>query len=356
MSYIETFPMQHSTIMRLYSEKDLINADPDYQRAGGIWTLEKKQLLIDSILNSYDIPKIYLHAFTREQRNQNKFYYAIIDGKQRLEAIWKFMEGEFALSPDFEYQEDTSINLMSLGYSDLAASYPKLKIYFDSFVLPIVCVETDDIELIEDMFSRLNEAVPLNSAEKRNAIGGDLVAAIRDTSLHPLFQSKVSFSNRRFQHREVSARLLLIEHNLIMFGKIADTKKIHLDSLARNYKSGKESEVYNLKILVKNNLDLMDTLFVDEDELLHAQGSIALYYLLVKNAKALSYTLTRAKIFEFREAVRQNRASAEREYENANFELLEYDRLSQQGTNDASNLRERLRIICGFMDIAPVAI
>ncbi len=356
MSYIETFPMQHSTIMRLYSEKDLINTEPDYQRAGGIWTLEKKQLLIDSILNSYDIPKIYLHAFTREQRAGNEFSYAIIDGKQRLETIWQFMEGAFTLSPDFEYQEDPSILLMSLGYSDLAASFPKLKIYFDSFVLPIVCVETDDIELIEDMFSRLNEAVPLNAAEKRNAIGGDLVSAIRDISSHPLFQNKVSFSNRRFQHREVAARLLLIEHNIGALGKISDTKKVYLDALARNYKTGKLSEVNSLAGIVRNNLNRMNTLFVQGDELLRAQGNMALYYLLVKSADESAHALTRSEIFAFREAVRQNRISAENDYEDANFELLEYDRLSQQGTNDASNLRERLRIICEFLEIAPVAI
>lgn len=35
MSYIETFPVQHSTIMRIYSEKDEILLNPDYQRMGG---------------------------------------------------------------------------------------------------------------------------------------------------------------------------------------------------------------------------------------------------------------------------------------------------------------------------------
>ncbi|MFD4122127.1 DUF262 domain-containing protein [Alcaligenes faecalis] len=356
MSYIETFPMQHSTIIRLYSERDVIDIDPDYQRAGGVWTLEKKQLLIDSILNSYDIPKIYLHALTREQRKSSKFSYAVIDGKQRLETIWQFMDGLFTLSSDFEYQADSSISLNSLGYSDLAASFPKLKIYFDSFVLPIICVETDDIELIEDMFSRLNEAVPLNAAEKRNAIGGDLVAAIRDIAAHPLFQSKVSFSNRRFQHREVAARLLLIEQNMATQGKISDTKKVYLDALARNYKRGKNREVQNLKAEVIHTLENMDNLFASGDELLRAQGNMALYYLLFKSAENSKKSLTRDKLLKFRDAVKQNRLQAEKEYESADFDMLEYDRLSQQGTNDASNLRERLRIAGEFLKIPPITI
>ncbi len=63
-------------------------------------------------------------------------------------------------------------------------------------------VETDDLDLIEEMFSRLNEAVPLNAAEKRNAFGGPMAKAIRDVAEHQFFNSLVAFSNRRYQHRE----------------------------------------------------------------------------------------------------------------------------------------------------------
>ena len=59
MSYISTFPKKNSNILRLLYEKDAINLNPEYQRNGEIWPLEKRQLLIDSILNDYDIPKLY---------------------------------------------------------------------------------------------------------------------------------------------------------------------------------------------------------------------------------------------------------------------------------------------------------
>lgn len=38
MSYIETNPVQHSTILRIYSERDEIITNPEYQRNGGVWT------------------------------------------------------------------------------------------------------------------------------------------------------------------------------------------------------------------------------------------------------------------------------------------------------------------------------
>ena len=88
-----------------------------------------------------------------------KYDYAIIDGRQRLEAIWGFINDEFTLSEDFIYLADENVQAKNMSYSELASSYPKLKIRFDSYNLPIVLIETDEIELIEDMFSRLNESI-----------------------------------------------------------------------------------------------------------------------------------------------------------------------------------------------------
>jgi len=347
MSYIETSPKKNSTIMLLYSEREEIKLDPPYQRMGGVWTKEKKQLLIDSILNDYDIPKIYFHTYTREFKSKSGMSYAVIDGRQRLETIWGFIDGEFTLSNDFELQRDPDINLTGLSYDDLAKEHPRIKIAFDSFVLPVVQVDTDDEDLIEDMFSRLNEAVPLNAAEKRNAIGGNMVKAIRILSEHDFFSDRVKFGNKRYQHREVSARFLLSEENLLNGKSLLDTKKVYLDALARNYHSEKDCFVEKIKNKCIAVLDLMSDTFTSNDDLLRSQGNMTVYYLLFRDALASDQLekITRRKFFDFQEKLKSNRASAAEDYENSSFELLEYDRLSQQGTNDSSNIKERLHIL-----------
>lgn len=333
--------------MLLYSEREEIKMDPPYQRMGGVWTKEKKQLLIDSILNDYDIPKIYFHTYTRGIKSESGMAYAVIDGRQRLETIWGFIDGEFTLSGDFELQRDPEINLAGLSYDDLAKEHPRIKIAFDSFVLPVVQVDTDDEDLIEDMFSRLNEAVPLNAAEKRNAIGGNMVKAIRTLSEHEFFSDKVKFGNKRYQHREVSARLLLSEENLLNGKSLLDTKKVYLDALARNYHSDGADQVNDIQEKCVTVLDLMSKTFTSSDELLRSQGNMTVYYLLFRDALANDQIgkITRRKFFDFQEKLKSNRASAAEDYENSSFELLEYDRLSQQGTNDSSNIKERLHIL-----------
>ena len=65
-----------------------------------------KAYLIDTILNGFDIPKIYLADFTWRDSplNRKRLPYAIIDGKQRFEAIFDFFKGEVTLNDDFVYR------------------------------------------------------------------------------------------------------------------------------------------------------------------------------------------------------------------------------------------------------------
>lgn len=357
MSYIETSPLKNTTTMLIYAEKDEIKLDPPYQRMGDVWPLEKRQLLIDSILNDYDIPKIYFHIYDRDEKTKTGITYSVIDGRQRLETIWKFIEGGFTLSEDFEYQRDPEIKLSGLSYEDIAKEYPRIRIQFDSFVLPIVGVSTDDEDLIEDMFSRLNEAVPLNAAEKRNALGGAAVNAIRDLAKHELFINRVKFKNNRYQHMEVAGRVLLTEHSLATTSKLVDTKKLYLDNFVK--KNQFENDlIESARNSVIETFDVMSNLFTISDDLLRAQGNMVLYYLLFKKAieQGEVKKITRRKLLDFREKLYENRRIAETDYSESSFDLLEYDRLSQQGTNDASNIRERFRTLAEVMGLNEVEI
>jgi hypothetical protein len=346
MSYIETHRLEHSTIQSIHSEWESIVRDPDYQRSSDIWSQEKKQLLVDSIINRYDIPKLYFHKFDRATAKRTGKAYAIIDGRQRLETIYQFIEGGFPLGPDFVYLEDPAVKARGMTYNELAQKYPRIKSRFDSFSLPIVTVETDDLELIEDMFSRLNEAVPLNAAEKRNAFGGDLVKAVNEVARHHFFTRKVKFGNKRYNHRETATRLLFLVHNLKL-DRVVDTKKVFLDGFARDFARGKTAEVAALKTLTVDTLDEFAPVFADKDVLLATQVTIPIYFIVFRGlvSQGKKDRFTRSRLAEFSRVRAENRAVAEQDMTKARFELLEFDRLTQQGSNDASSIRERWRIL-----------
>ena len=197
--------LNDSTVMLMYLERKHILLSPPYQREGEVWTLYKKQLLIDSLINGYDIPKLYLHQYDKVKKADGELIkYAIVDGKQRLLAIWQFMDGGFPLSDDIEYLRDPKIKLKGLKYEQLREEHLAIHARFTGRTLSVITIRTGDIDLIEDMFSRLNEAVPLNAAEKRNAFGGPLPIAIRELVKEQFFTAKVTVSSSRYRHHALA--------------------------------------------------------------------------------------------------------------------------------------------------------
>lgn len=60
--------------------------------------------------------------------------------------------------------------------------------------------------------------------------------------------------------------------------------------------------------------------------------------------------------FDFRGQLKENRVIASEDYAEASYELLEYDRLSQQGTNDAFNIKEIFGILARELGLSNEAI
>src|SRR6266576_2147804 len=75
------------TITKLLKETPRISF-PEYQREKLLWSPEKKALLIDTILEDIDIPKLYFNQTADGS-------YEVVDGQQRLWTIWEFLTGEF---------------------------------------------------------------------------------------------------------------------------------------------------------------------------------------------------------------------------------------------------------------------
>lgn len=338
--------LRHSTIAYLYEQRQQIELQPEYQRDSGIWTLEKKQLLIDSLLNGFDIPKIYFHQHTTPQRtSKGRHNYAIIDGKQRMEAIWNFIQDEFPLAEDFEYFEDRKVAAGGMTYSALSDSYPILVGKFNATPLNVMAIRTNDLSTIEEMFSRLNEAVPLNAPEKRNAIGGPLPAAVRELAReNPFFTEALPIYNARYRHYDLAAKFLLWAHA----GEVADVKKYHLDAFFREMKEDNEGQnkVDAAKRRASEILERMSSVFTEHDPLLKSVGMVSLFFLLLLLHPA---TEVRREVLEqFDETRRRNRAVAEEDLSEAQWALIEFDNLAQS-PNDEWAVSYRLGVLLRFL-------
>lgn len=343
MKKFEVAELRSSSVWTLYRMREKIQADPDYQRQGEVWTPDKRQLLIDTLINGFDIPKIYLHKFEKTKTIDGKNYdYAIIDGRQRLETMWAYISGVFPLASDFEYFSSQAVNAQGMTYQDLAKEYPDVKTDFDNFQLNVITVETEDVELIEEMFSRLNEAVPLTAAEKRNAWGGPVPKAIRELAGVPFFTQNLPFKNKRYKHYDLALKFLISQDR----NAVVDTKKAYLD----RYVKDRESESKNKKIPAvaasKVTLDNMANVFSEADPLLRSIGMVSLYYHLFRVAlnEGWASKITRQALSSFEKKRQLNREVAEKNLPSADYDLIEFDRYAQS-SNDLYAVKFRLQVL-----------
>jgi len=257
--------------------------DPPYQRKGRRWSKSDKQYLIDSILNGFDIPKFYVTDFTwgPSELNRNASAYAVIDGKQRFEAIFDFFDGKISTAEDFEYSADPNICAGGLNLEELREKFPTIAEEFENFNPIVMGVVTSEQRFIEELFVRLNRSRPLTGAEIRNAMAGPVPQLIRQISDHTFFADNSKFPTGSGQDLNLAAKLLMFEH----VGNFENTKKDYLDKFASSASISVDALPLCVGTTLKN-LDKMSEVFLFEDPLLRSEGPIPVYYWLIKNIEA----------------------------------------------------------------------
>jgi hypothetical protein len=325
-------------------EKNVINDSPEYQRESGVWSPEKQQLFLDSIFNKFDVPKLYLHDL---RGKHGKYKFAVIDGKQRLHTIWSFIDGDISLADDFAMfePEGRTPPATKASFTGLTPDWQEI---FKGKLLDVVLVRDASPEDIEELFSRLNNGEPLNAAEKRNALGGDMCQLIREIAKLPFFSAKIPFGNNRYQYYEVAAKMLLIEKSESdTDNPFCDLKKKFLDNLVKSNRKMSAAARDGILKRVSDELKIVSRVFGKDDPLLSKQAAVPLYYLFVKvmngaYAHATLFSDLRKFLEDFHVKRQQNLQKKEEERDPV---LTEFGRLMQQGTNDLNSLMQRVSIL-----------
>lgn len=181
---------------KLYRRRDRYEI-PDWQRED-VWDVDRQERLIDSILRGWHLPKLYFLRPTDDDT-----YFEVVDGQQRLLTIWGFFDGNITLS-----HATSSAYGGARTYTDLPTSVQDA---FDDFELQYEEIFDASDDEIAELFQRLQLGVPLTADEKLNATPGGLRDFCQLLAQHSLFQSKVSFQNRRSVALGVCVRFAYLE-------------------------------------------------------------------------------------------------------------------------------------------------
>lgn len=194
-----------------------LDLSPDYQR-GYIWSNEYKDQLILSIILNYPIGNIVINNL--DQPNQRNARQELVDGKQRLTTIFRFMEvgnvGQWLDSYDdwFQLSKKTSdqakeiINRIvgdsdpdglarmhrakRLSFSDLPSS---IQMNFNTYNIPVYTMQAADPAQIRNYFKVLQNQEKLRAGEIINALPDNPMSMYFDRIPAEAFLTRTGCSN-----------------------------------------------------------------------------------------------------------------------------------------------------------------
>ncbi|MFF6917622.1 DUF262 domain-containing protein [Streptomyces sp. NPDC012466] len=162
-----------------------IDIDPAYQRRER-WSAEKQSALIESFLINIPIPPVYLSE-------EDYGRYSVIDGKQRITAIYKFLTGSLSLKGIVELPE-----LNGRTFDQIPEAL-KQTLNVRPYLRVVTLLKQSDPELKYEVFTRLNSGGErLELQEVRNvAFRGPLNDLIYELAESPFLRQQLKITSTK---------------------------------------------------------------------------------------------------------------------------------------------------------------
>lgn len=170
--------------------KNIIKLDPDYQRRHR-WPIETSSRLIESLILNIPIPIVFISQDidVDEEIGEAISRYTVIDGQQRLTAIYNFLNNDYALEGLEALPE-----LDGMRYTDLP---PFLLRRLEERTVKCLRIDsTVDEQVKFDIFERLNTgSIKLEAQELRNATArGPFNLLIKELAKNKKFRQMIQIN------------------------------------------------------------------------------------------------------------------------------------------------------------------
>ena len=165
------------------------NLNPSYQRAFK-WNSEKQNLFIDTICNGYLIPPLIILKLKAKQ----EYKFECIDGQHRLKTLKAFIEHKPVISTKPHIPHYTQNDLKIFYPLEIDSDEP-IKAKVDDFQMCICLVKLNDdlsdddkLELLQDLFLRLQNGQPVGTLDKLKNINHQIIKVMK-TRKYSLFNA-----------------------------------------------------------------------------------------------------------------------------------------------------------------------
>lgn len=198
-------------------EKNKLTFDYPIQRDSDQWDKSQKALFIDTLMNGYLVPDLYIIKEGTEDFTQQ----SVLDGKQRFMTLYEFWKDGFKLPKDADpitikdvtFDEDKNpveeIHTYEVAGKCFSKLEPELqkRILKFKFSVKLLAGYTD--EQIEEQFYRLNNGCTFTKSQKANVkLGTKLAGQIKEIEECNFFQNRAAFSNSQKKRGEITSCIL----------------------------------------------------------------------------------------------------------------------------------------------------
>jgi len=254
---------QKRALDKIYKRRDRYEI-PDWQRED-VWDRTKQQGLIDSILRGWKLPKFY---FLKTSSDPDEF--EVLDGQQRLIAVFDFFDNELPLS------KKSAAEFGAEYYNGLPTSIADR---FDDFEIEYDQIEEAAEKDQKEFCQRLQAGLPLTSSEKLNSVHSSLRDFAKHLAKHQFFIEKVTASNKRYAHFDIVSKVAALAIDGLDAGLRYDDLKATFESQASF------SSRSNVARRLRETFDYLNQAFIEKSPILKNRT-------IIQSFATLAYRLT----------------------------------------------------------------
>lgn len=322
--------------------------NPPYQRKS-VWDDDRQSFFIDSLLRNYPIPPIFLKRIIDDATGNTRF--EVVDGKQRLTSVFRFIGNEIAASNEDEEANDPLAPFVGRYFKEL--DKPDLigfKKNFWRYAVPVEYIDDIGDAELNKVFDRLNRnGVPLSSQELRNAkfYASTYVAFLKEMSQIPFWANTLATIAEKDRSEDTE---LLADLSFVLLG--FDVKQVEgqrFDVLFGAWANALANDADLLVKLRSTFLDITEMFANLELDLaaLRIRGTSHIYgiwsLLFTLKVGRVQLPLLSSKLTEF--------FQLERSADSQNPFVKSYFAGTAARTRSRSSRMKRLTALCGYLGV-----
>lgn len=321
------------TIEKLHKLRATI-AFPEYQRQSRLWSLDKKQLLIDSILRDIDIPKLY---FNKTESGE----YEVVDGQQRLWAIWDFLDDDYEYGPKgLKFSELTEVEQSAIS----------------QYTLQIAVIEEAEDDYLRELFLRLQLGLLLVTGEKLHAAVGVMKEFVFDELAEHGFIQTIKIPQRRYAKETLAAQIAINSFTRKKVNAFARTRYEDLIFFFKEYErpQGADLELFDAQSeVIRSALDDLRSSFGKKASEFRNRSYVLSIYLVFEELRGeLEGVADKKEFARFAlELWRRLRAEMKAGFDRKNRELYVFETKLSSAPGERYQIEARHQLLVEYFEV-----